>query len=77
MRKRAITVGGAELHIPYPENMDELRERVDSEEDLFQVALRGWDQTFRTYLLNRKKAGDSKAELIRRARRYVYRTQQR
>ncbi len=78
MKTRLVTVGGVVVKIPAPENMEELRELVQDDRDMFFLAHRGYEQFIRTYLFNRlRKSGDNQAELQRRAKHHVYHRQAR
>ena len=74
MKTKKINVGKFRvIPVPFPENLDELRSMVNSEEDLFYLALRGFDQVRRTHLATiAKYKGTLKREVADRAKHYYY-----
>ena len=79
MKTKKIKVGDV-LDVPVlePENLGELKEMLGyNESHLLYLASRGLDQTRRTYLLKRRKQGDSKKKIKQLGMTYRYRGQRR
>lgn len=73
MKKRKIRVADVtNVTVCEPESLPELRELVLTDEDTLYLAQRGLDQVRRTYLLSRRKQGDSKKEVRRLAHEWKY-----
>lgn len=75
MKKGKIMVGNVSLNVPIPENMADLLTLVGSEDDLFYLASRGFDQVRRTHLLSLQKNEWKKKALQIRATNYWYQHQ--
>ncbi len=74
MKTKKINVGKFRgVSMPFPEDLDELRTMVGTDEDLFYIAMRGFDQVRRTHLLTlAKREGTLKKEVESRAKNYWY-----
>lgn len=77
MKKGKIKVGNVTVEVPIPENMADLLTLVSSEDDLFYLASRGFDQVRRTHLLSIQHNGVKKKALQVRATNYWYQHQKR
>ena len=74
MKTQIMKVGDLGIKAPLPETMKELEDFVGSPEDLFYLALRGFDQVRRTHLKQySQRKGVTKAMVESRAQNYWYR----
>ncbi|KKN88124.1 hypothetical protein LCGC14_0251960 [marine sediment metagenome] len=76
MKTRRMKIHNMKIEAPQPETMDELREFVSDEDDLFFLALRGFDQVRMTFLRTQIMKGSlSRVSIRRLAKLYHYHRQ--